>query len=225
MAEYNEATAMQGVAERFAKAAEELRLTGRQLFRDGIVANDQVLSKIKKGWQKPTKKAIELFCQKYGVSAAWMYTGEGNQYLGRSNPFDLHGNSEEKVIYNTDFKLCIDSQGQPVSNGEEKYISVPMVDGIDFWCVNIDNSLAPSIMPGDFIALKKLPSWKDYIPGDIPCVVVTSDFKMLRKVSATQTDEQNITFIQMVEGKPVESKVPKDIIVEIYAIVCNLHRY
>jgi hypothetical protein len=29
----------------------------------------------------------------------------------------------------------------------------------------------------------------------------------------------------MVEGKPVESKVPKDIIVEIYAIVCNLHRY
>ena len=79
MAEYNEATAMQGVAERFAKAAEELRLTGRQLFRDGIVANDQVLSKIKKGWQKPTKKAIELFCQKYGVSAAWMYTGEGNQ--------------------------------------------------------------------------------------------------------------------------------------------------
>ena len=156
MAEYNEATAMQGVAERFAKAAEELRLTGRQLFRDGIVANDQVLSKIKKGWQKPTKKAIELFCQKYGVSAAWMYTGEGNQYLGRSNPFDLHGNSEEKVIYNTDFKLCIDSQGQPVSNGEEKYISVPMVDDIDFWCVNIDNSLAPSIMPGDFIAPKKL---------------------------------------------------------------------
>ena len=100
-----------------------------------------------------------------------------------------------------------------------------MVDDIDFWCVNIDNSLVPSIMPGDFIALKKLPSWKDYIPGDIPCVVVTSDFKMLRKVSATQTDEQNIHFIQMVEGKPVESKVPKDIIVEIYAIVCNLHRY
>lgn len=72
-----------------------------------------------------------------------------------------------------------------------------------------------------------LPSylWKEYIPGDIPCVVVTSDFKMLRKVSAAQTDEQNITFTQMVEGKPVESKVPKDIIVEIYAIVCNLHRY
>ncbi len=45
----NELRAMQGTAERFVQIAEELRLTGRQLFRDGIVANDQVLSKIKKG--------------------------------------------------------------------------------------------------------------------------------------------------------------------------------
>ena len=46
----NEQKPMQGVAERFVQAAEELRLSGRQLFRDGIVANDQVLSKIKNGW-------------------------------------------------------------------------------------------------------------------------------------------------------------------------------
>lgn len=87
---------MQGVAERFAKAAEELRLSGAQLYRDGIVTNDQVLSKIKNGWQKPTKKAIELFCQKYGVSAAWLYTGEGNQYLGRTKPFEPHVDACEK---------------------------------------------------------------------------------------------------------------------------------
>ena len=60
-------------AQRFVKAAEELRLTGRQLYRDGIVPNDQVLSKVKKGWQKPTQKAINLFCQKYGVSHDWIY--------------------------------------------------------------------------------------------------------------------------------------------------------
>ena len=46
MTTYNEQTAMQGISERFAKAADELRLTGRQLYRDEIVANDQVLSKI-----------------------------------------------------------------------------------------------------------------------------------------------------------------------------------
>ena len=113
----NEQTTVQGVAERFAQAAEELRLTGRQLYRDGIVANDQVLSKITHGWQKPTKKAIELFCQKYGVSAAWMYTGEGNMYIGRTMPFaPTMENVEGKLFYNTDFKLCIDNQGEPIPN-------------------------------------------------------------------------------------------------------------
>jgi hypothetical protein len=225
MATDNEQTTVQGVAERFAQAAEELRLTGRQLYRDGIVANDQVLSKITHGWQKPTKKAIELFCQKYGVSAAWMYTGEGNMYIGRTMPFaPTMENVEGKLFYNTDFKLCIDNQGEPIPNGEEKPIYVPQIGVVDFWCLNLDDSLAPAIMPGDMIALKKFSTWKEYLPGDFDCIVVTNGFKVLRKVSAKQDDEQSIVFIQMIDGKPVESKIPKNIIVEIYSVVCNLHR-
>ena len=211
MTTYNEQEAMmQGVAERFAKAAEELRLTGRQLYRDGIVANDQVLSKIKNGWQKPTKKAIELFCQKYGVSAAWLYTGEGNQYLGRSKPFEPRIESaDEKLLYNTDNEIPL---------------SFPMAGDFDFMCINTDKSLAPIIMPADIIALKKYATWEKYIPGDFICVVVTKEFKVLRKVSPTQGDEQNITFIQMIDGNPVESKIPKDIILEIYKVVGNYRR-
>ena len=225
MSTYNEQEAMQSVAERFVKAAEELRLTGRQLYRDGIVANDQVLSKIKNGWQKPTKKAIELFCQKYSVSAAWMYTGEGNQYLGRTKPFEHRIDADdERLLYNTDFDSCLDSGGQPVSDGCEKPVSFPMAGDLDFWCVNNDKSLAPIIMPGDIIALKKLSAWKEYIPGDFICVVVTSEYKVLRKVSVTQGDDQSISFIQMVDGKPVESRIPKDIIVEVYKVVGNYRR-
>lgn len=225
MSKYNEQEAMQSVAERFVKAAEELRLTGRQLYRDGIVANDQVLSKIKNGWQKPTKKAIELFCQKYSVSAAWMYTGEGNQYLGRTKPFEHRIDADdERLLYNTDFDSCLDNEGQPVSDGSEKPVSFPMAGDLDFWCVNNDKSLAPVIMPGDIIALKKLSAWKEYIPGDFICVVVTSEYKVLRKVSVTQGDDQSISFIQMVDGKPVESRIPKDIIVEVYKVVGNYRR-
>ena len=42
----NEQTTGMGVAQRFVKAAEELHLSGGRLYRDGIVANEQVLSKI-----------------------------------------------------------------------------------------------------------------------------------------------------------------------------------
>ena len=106
----NDQKPMQGLAERFVQAAEELRLTGRQLFRDGIVANDQVLSKIKKGWQKPTKKAIEAFCEKYAVSAAWMYTGEGCPYLGRRTAFEpIMELPDTRPLYRSDFTLCLDA--------------------------------------------------------------------------------------------------------------------
>ena len=220
MTTYNEQEAMQSVAERFAKAAEELRLSGAQLFREGIVTNDQVLSKIKNGWQRPPKKAIELLCQKYGVSAAWMYTGEGNMYLGRSKPFEQSTEKgDEILLYNTDFKKCLDNNGQPISTVASTPTKFPPAGDIDLWCINGDKSLEPVIMQGDTIALKKVNTWKTYIPGDLICIVVTNEFKVLRKVSVTQADDQSITFIQMVDGKPIESKISKDIIVEIYQVV------
>ena len=99
----------------FRLAVEELRLSGAQLYREGIVTNDQILSKIKNGRQKPTKKAIDLFCQKYDVSAAWLYTGEGNMFFGRNKPFGPRVESaDEKLLYNTDFDSCLDSNGQPI---------------------------------------------------------------------------------------------------------------
>ena len=52
----------------------------------------------------------------------------------------------------------------------------------------------------------------------------TNEYKVLRKVSVTQPDEQSINFTQMVDGTPVESSIPKDIIVEIYKVVGNYRR-
>ena len=103
-------------------------------------------------------------------------------------------------------------------------MSFPMAGDFDFMCINTDKSLAPIIMPADIIALKKYATWEKYIPGDFICVVVTKEFKVLRKVSPTQGDEQSITFIQMIDGNPVESKIPKDIILEIYKVVGNYRR-
>ena len=122
----NDQKPMQGLAERFVQAAEELRLTGRQLFRDGIVANDQVLSKIKKGWQKPTKKAIEAFCEKYAVSAAWMYTGEGCPYLGRRTAFEpIMELPDTRPLYRSDFTLCLDANGLPVTGDGDCLVCFP----------------------------------------------------------------------------------------------------
>ena len=221
MTTYNEQKAMQGVATRFVEIADELQLSGAQLYRDGIVSNDQVLSKIKNGWQKPPKKAIELLCQKYGVSAAWLYTGDGNRYIGRNTALEPRLNKLDEVLfYNTDFASCLDSKGQPLTTGNEESINLPKPLPIkpDFWCINYDLSLYPEIDSGDCIALKRLDGWKDYIPGNFNCVVVTGKYKVLRKVAVTQSDNDSITFVQMVNGSPTESSIPKNIIIEIYKV-------
>lgn len=222
MTTYNEQEAMLGVTERFIQIAEELHLSGPRLYREGIVANDQVLSKIKNGWQKPTPKAVELLCKKFGVSAAWMYTGEGPRYLGNNKPAEQQEEkAEEKLFYKADFNNCLDSKGEPISTVSSTPLVFPLAGDVDLWCVNNDKSLVPDIIQGDIIALKKLATWKQYIPGDITCVVVTTEYKVLRKVSVSQPDEQSISFTQIVDGKPVESSIPKDIILEIYKVVGN----
>jgi len=43
-------------------------------------------------------------------------------------------------------------------------------------------------------------------------------------LSVTQDNDESITFTQMVVGKPVDSKISKDIIIEIYKVVGNYRR-
>ena len=69
---------------------------------------------------------------------------------------------------------------------------------------------------------RSLISISDYTPEEICHVLDIA--KVLRKVSVTQPDEQSINFTQMVDGTPVESSIPKDIIVEIYKVVGNYRR-
>jgi len=140
--------------------------------------------------------------------------------LGNNKPADPKNEAGARPFFPGDFVACIDSKGEPVSVGEEKTMVFPLAD-IDFWCINNDKSLVPTILQGDVIALKRLSSWKEYIPGEFICVVVTADYKVLRKVAVTQDDENSICFVQMVDGNPVESHIPKDIIVEIYKVVGN----
>ena len=101
-------------------------------------------------------------------------------FLAGIKPFEQHVKPEnERLFYNTDFELCLSNDGQPITTGCVIPISLPMAGDFDFMCINNDKSLAPIIMPGDVIALKKLATWKTYIPGDFICVVVTSEYKVL----------------------------------------------
>lgn len=62
---------------RFLKAMKTLKISGYKLKQDGVINSEPTLTKIKKGEQEPSKKTIKLFCNTYGVSESWLYTGKG----------------------------------------------------------------------------------------------------------------------------------------------------
>ncbi len=50
-------------------------------------------------------------------------------------------------------------------------------------------------MFGLYYALKRLSSWKENIPGDFICVVVTSEYKVLRSGNAGNAGERRDRFL------------------------------
>lgn len=82
------------LSKRFLEAMETLSITGYRLKQDGIINNEATLTKIKKGIQQPSRKTIELFCERYNINKAWIYTGQGNSII----QYDMNENSETKVM-------------------------------------------------------------------------------------------------------------------------------
>lgn len=65
------------LSKRFLQAISYYGLSGYKLKKDNIISSESTLTSIKKGIQLPSKKTIDAFCEKYDVSRAWLYTGEG----------------------------------------------------------------------------------------------------------------------------------------------------
>lgn len=81
------------LSKRFLEAMETLSVTGYRLKQDGIINNEATLTKIKKGIQQPSRKTIELFCEKYNINKAWIYTGQGNTRFVLSEDEDCQQNT------------------------------------------------------------------------------------------------------------------------------------
>jgi len=62
----------------------ELRLKmglTQQIFADSIEVSKQYLSRVENGLTDLSKEKIQLICQKYSVSADWLFSGLGNMFL------------------------------------------------------------------------------------------------------------------------------------------------
>lgn len=154
------------LAERFLLSMKNLNLTGYRLKKDGVINNEQTLTKIKKGLQDPSKKTIPLYCEKYGVSESWLYTGEGQMmvdddfdatHVFNSNKYaEAHGDG---IINLYDLEAAANLQTLFTNKDQNilGQISIPNIPKCDGAVYVKGDSMYPLLKSGDIVAYKEIP--------------------------------------------------------------------
>lgn len=88
-----------------------LNLSGYKLRNAGIISSQSTLTSIKKGIQQPSRKTIDLLCEKYGVDKAWLYTGVRQDTSEVSPVFSESEESEPFTVNHNGVKFYEASNG------------------------------------------------------------------------------------------------------------------
>ena len=99
------------LAKRFLQSMSKLGITGYRLKQDGVINSEPTLTKIKKGAQEPSRKTVDLFCEKYGVDKAWLYTGVRQDTSEVSPVFSESEESEPFTVNHNGVKFYEASNG------------------------------------------------------------------------------------------------------------------
>ena len=108
------------------------------------------------------------------VSPGWLLTGEGSM-LGADTGGDIP------------YFECDVAQLLAVGEREEapsQMLKIPFMEGCDCACRSYDGAMAPDVIPGTIIFLKKI-DLTAIIPGGM-YVIVTTNFVLLRRVRIVQ---------------------------------------
>lgn len=104
----NEEKKLSELTQRFLDVMDYISVSGYKLKQDGIINNEATITKIKKGIQQPSRKTIDLFCEKYNINKAWLYTGEG-LFTKSEGDKPIAGKDIDDAIENTSLQVNVQS--------------------------------------------------------------------------------------------------------------------
>ena len=209
------------LARRFLEAMTKYRITPYRMKIDGVINSSQIITKIKKGLQQPSRPTIEKFCATYCFNIAWVMTGQGDMKPESSKTNDATASNANGVPcyrYDIEDLLLAMERGEAVL--PESYIYPQECKAAEFWCHIHRANAVPFFVPGDRVAVKKRNDWKLYLPSGTVCCLVMSDGIVLRRVGKVPGDDQHLEafFVNDLENKNGE-KVPIELIKSVYEIL------
>ena len=209
------------LARRFLEAMTKYRITPYRMKIDGVINSSQIITKIKKGLQQPSRPTIEKFCATYGFNIAWVMTGQGDMKSdsAKTNTAAVP-NANGIPCYRHDIEDLLLSMERGEAVLPESYIYPQECKAAEFWCHIHRANAIPFFVPGDRVAVKKRNDWKLYLPSGTVCCLVMSDGIVLRRVRKVPGDDQHLEafFVNDLENKNGE-KVPIELVKSVYEIL------
>lgn len=177
------------VRERLKEVITDLGMNPNSFAKMVKIDSSNFLKKFK-GLQGFTPKDFEKLA-KANVNVDWLLTGEGDMYTGKINKITLPVNPEKAVpVYGEEFSCGFlsfnDSALQPIG-----YVDFPGTRGATCWCKATGDSMMPMITNGDYVCLKKLADWKDFIVfGDVYAIDTYNDMRSIKRIERGATDDE-----------------------------------
>ncbi|MBO5631434.1 MAG: hypothetical protein J5965_20395 [Aeriscardovia sp.] len=215
------------LTERFLKSMEDYHITPYRMKIDGVINTSQLITKIKKGLQQPSSQTLKNYCSTYGINMSWIISGEGQMKTKVGATDDKTVAAVGGVLaYRDDFDRVVRAKETGEVLEPDYTISLPYFNDADFWCFAGTTELAPTIWLGDCLAMKRLSTWREYLPKDTICGVVMKEHTMIRRLRSVEGDKEHVLLLPVGDMNATDGEtVAKDLIVDLYQVVGSIRNY
>ena len=171
-------------------------------------------------------KALKLQ-EVFGVSAAWLLTGECQMKVKElPSGIDMLAEDNEEIkpeiskrkgrpYYNVDFALGFDLMANDQTDRFDYLVDFAPYNHCDCWCNVHGDSMHPTIASGDMVALKRIYDFRYLINGEIYAIVTNNGLRTIKRIR-----DNGDTFTLIPDNKAVaEQTIPKTIVTHVYHIL------
>ena len=204
----------------------ELRkyLQNKGLTQDAIAQRfgitKQAVNQLLTGRKPFGKQNAQRWSKEFGLSAAWLLTGEGAMQESELDNVEIMSTPTEGAtpIYNLDATCGID--GRSIEFLQEHiigYVNMPNVSKSASLIRANGDSMTPIINDGDFIAVRELTDFDDIFYGQI-YLIITAQNRMVKYVRKHKDDEKNYVILRSANPEYDDIKMPKSRIIKMFLV-------
>lgn len=175
------------------------------------------------GTQNITKLDVFKISKAYGINEEWLISGTGDKYACTNEAQDKkceEPNTGGIPYYDIDFTCSV----REVFNDEPEYpssfVAIPGVEKADFCCRTSGDSMAPFLMRGDIVAMRKVEDWCSFLPLNEVYGVVTKNGLRAIKVLKKGSSDEFLT-LHSYNDEYEDQEISKSVILHIYKVVAS----